>query len=471
GGETASANLFIGSKELNLGSAFNTWNQVQVDDADLDGVEVNMSGNMTELSQMQFRVDATQIANEDLDEDYDWLAMGDTFKDPMFGFEVSFVEAVPGFMASSRDYVELKSSGDDFVVSFTNNDDVEYEFSPYSYVGSNMTAGEDWVASGTAVAKNEMFISYEDYTGNEPVSRIFKFTGTTDSDTKANFKDIGSGETYTVSNTSQLAKTGVSVTTGDDTVTLSSAVNNSIFTKSGMMITFPAENEAGNSSNSILIAFDEDNKAQNANEVQGASYTAALSWDDTDDEFDIARPGSGFAEDQSDDNDWYYGVSNYGTYYKQEADESTSLELWIPPEDVTYSVYLAGPDSVVSTVGGSDDSTYYNVNPIGVGIGVLDTNAPALGSAPMIVVGGPCANTVAAELMGNPENCVEGFEEGKAVIRFYEDSEAILVAGYSALDTQGASRVLANYAEWGLTGTEVEVVVPTLSGISVNPLA
>ncbi|MFH1589091.1 MAG: hypothetical protein ABIB43_00810, partial [archaeon] len=67
--------------------------------------------------------------------------------------------------------------------------------------------------------------------------------------------------------------------------------------------------------------------------------------------------------------------------------------------------------------------------------------------------------------------CVEGFEEGKAVIRFYEDSNAILVAGYTAMDTQGASRVLADYADWNLVGTEVEVVVPSLSSISVNPVA
>ena len=88
----------------------------------------------------------------------------------------------------------------------------------------------------------------------------------------------------------------------------------------------------------------------------------------------------------------------------------------------------------------------------------------------MIVVGGPCANSIAAELMENPEDCAEGFESGKAKIKFFDRSgkAALLVAGDRAEDTRGASYVLADHSKYALSGSEVEVVVASLSNIRVN---
>jgi hypothetical protein len=45
---------------------------------------------------------------------------------------------------------------------------------------------------------------------------------------------------------------------------------------------------------------------------------------------------------------------------------------------------------------------------------------------------------------------------------------ALLVAGYSAQDTLGASYVLADHEDYDLDGDEVEVVVASLSDITVN---
>ena len=53
------------------------------------------------------------------------------------------------------------------------------------------------------------------------------------------------------------------------------------------------------------------------------------------------------------------------------------------------------------------------INPAAVGIGVLDSDV-TLGRGNLIVVGGPCVNTIAAELMDNPTDCAEGFTPGKA---------------------------------------------------------
>jgi len=87
-----------------------------------------------------------------------------------------------------------------------------------------------------------------------------------------------------------------------------------------------------------------------------------------------------------------------------------------------------------------------------------------------IVVGGPCANSAAAQLMGNPEDCTAGFEAGKAMIKLFENSGnvALLVAGFDALDTRRAARVLADHGDYALSGMEAEVTGTSLTDISVR---
>ena len=95
----------------------------------------------------------------------------------------------------------------------------------------------------------------------------------------------------------------------------------------------------------------------------------------------------------------------------------------------------------------------------------------------VIAVGGPCANAVAAELLGSTsENCFDGFERGKAMIKLVEHANGnvgMVVAGYSAADTRKAARVVAQYADWQkkgmFTGTSLEITPTTYNSISVSP--
>lgn len=478
GGESASANLFIGSKELDLGSTFGagSWTQVQIDNTDLEGVEVRLQGTDSAVDQIDFRIDATEIENPLTGEKYDWLAVGDSFVDPMFGFEVRFVEEVPALMASSRDYFQMKASSDELDVKFTNAEDDEYLFTPYkeSATAGNITAETDFVFSQTNLfTEDKIFIVHEDNSSSEPVTKIYEYTGLSDSDSKANFRDL-SGGTLSVGDGDALGDSTylVTIDAANDAVNLSAATVNYIYTKSGTKITF--EDEDGTSDASLTIGFEEDEKTSNSDEVPGDNYGVVLTYDTTDNEMNMAIPSSTWdgGNDEDEGGDYDYGVGEYGTYYKQEADENTEIEFWFPSEDVDYRVYLGGPDIQVGTGAATGDATYYNVNPIAVGLGVLDINAPALGSVPMIVVGGPCANTVAAELLGNPAVCGEGFEDGKAFIQYFSAYEAILVAGYEAEETMGATNVLAAYADHAdeLVGSLVEVLVPSLAQVSINPL-
>jgi len=178
--------------------------------------------------------------------------------------------------------------------------------------------------------------------------------------------------------------------------------------------------------------------------------------------------------DDPDDDDWAREYTTYGAFVERYAPSTGTA---IPEATIHYPSAMRGAQVFVTagtvevqegstTAGGAITTT--TVNPIAVGLAVLDTDAPALGSDNLIVVGGPCVNTVAAALMGNPAVCTEGFTPGKAVIKLFADKNALLVAGYSAQDTLGACYVLSDYAKYDLTGTEVEVVVADLNTISVN---
>jgi len=201
-------------------------------------------------------------------------------------------------------------------------------------------------------------------------------------------------------------------------------------------------------------------------DVSSSNYDGPLSTGSSD------TTGFQFREKDGDD-DHTIGMTDWGIYI-DEYDESGSNEpnelvLEIPEEQRYGQVFVTlGSAELVE---GSSSGSMDKINPIAVGLAVLDKDAPAVGSENMIVVGGPCANTVAAELLGNPAVCGEGFEQGKAMIKSWDKGStvAILVAGYEATETLGASRVLAAYKDHPtLKGTEVEVVVADLNSIKVQ---
>jgi hypothetical protein len=188
----------------------------------------------------------------------------------------------------------------------------------------------------------------------------------------------------------------------------------------------------------------------------------------------------------------YKGMSDFGVSILENVPNSgnnpNTLTLGYPAAQRLAQVFVIGSNATTAgsttsrttgrTTGGNATSQGFGtmtgatgtVNPLGVGIAVLDKDAPAVGSENLIVVGGPCANTVAATLLGNPSNCAEGFQPGRAEIRTFDRGgrTAILVAGYEATETLGASRVLAAYRDYPLRGSNADVVVADLNNIRVQ---
>ena len=85
------------------------------------------------------------------------------------------------------------------------------------------------------------------------------------------------------------------------------------------------------------------------------------------------------------------------------------------------------------------------------------------------------ANTVADDFEGNPAVCPEGYTDGQGKIEIKQSATntLVLVAGFSALDTRKAARVIARYEEAAiqsqLTTDSVIVTGTSLTDIGVTP--
>lgn len=170
-------------------------------------------------------------------------------------------------------------------------------------------------------------------------------------------------------------------------------------------------------------------------------------------------------------NDILRGMTDYGVlveiFNPSGSDQAEDLTVEYPLVQRGSHVFVVSGEYGISKAGGGASQQVQRIN---VGAAKLDTEVEDIGAVNAIVVGGPCANSAAATLMGNPENCAAGFEPGKAIVKLFENQGhvALLVAGYDALDTRRAARVLANHADYALSGDEVVVTGTSLTDISVK---
>lgn len=187
------------------------------------------------------------------------------------------------------------------------------------------------------------------------------------------------------------------------------------------------------------------------------------------DNFDIGN-SSTYSTDNLGNQDFDI-MTTYGVTFSETESQFSSgstFEFSVPDEEQTAAVSVTTRDT--TTTSGSSGDEAYNVNPLPIGqFAVTDEQAASPGDTPMISVGGPRANSVSAELLDNPSQSEidEMFNEGEGKIMYFEDEQAVMVGGYSAEDTTGATQVLANYDDFDLSGNDVTVLTSDLSDLSV----
>lgn len=131
-----------------------------------------------------------------------------------------------------------------------------------------------------------------------------------------------------------------------------------------------------------------------------------------------------------------------------DSDQKTA-SISYPDEQVYANVYVGAIDSAVS--GGTVSGGASGVTELG-SVSVTDAEAGAVSSKNLIVVGGSCVNTVAAQLLGfSGKTCGAGFtaktgvDANQFLIETFARTSgkvATLVAGYNAQDTTNAAKFL-----------------------------
>jgi hypothetical protein len=155
---------------------------------------------------------------------------------------------------------------------------------------------------------------------------------------------------------------------------------------------------------------------------------------------------------------------------------SKSIDIIYGGEESYADVYIAAEGTeVIAGTGGSKTTV---AGKIDVSATKLASEISDVAAQNLILVGGPCANAAAAEVMGNPADCLTGFEAGKGIIQLFSDTGAgnvaILVAGMNAEDTRAASMVLAEYDKYatdldGRTKVEVSTATSTVTEVVETP--
>ncbi len=141
------------------------------------------------------------------------------------------------------------------------------------------------------------------------------------------------------------------------------------------------------------------------------------------------------------------GLSLYGVMmdlFDPPSDGSAeTLTLMYPLAQEVADVYVTeAPFSPLS-----DDGEVFaeTVNRMHEPIGVLASEVKDITKENAIVVGGPCANSVSAVLLGQQKNCVELFEKTSALLQLFTHDTgkvSLVVAGRTAEQTQLVSQLL-----------------------------
>lgn len=179
--------------------------------------------------------------------------------------------------------------------------------------------------------------------------------------------------------------------------------------------------------------------------------------------------GYGFFDESEDDSDYKVFMTNKGSLVTYDQKDNQYLSIEHPYDTAYASVYISPTEAEVSD--GSVVQTV--VNPIEVSSVKLDSEIEDVQAQNLILVGGSCANSVVAELMGNPSDCTKmGIKSGQALIKLFENGEyvALVVAGQDAMDTRLASEILANWEDYDLSGDEIVATTVSHSSLEVEEI-
>ncbi|PIN74651.1 hypothetical protein COV18_07205 [Candidatus Woesearchaeota archaeon CG10_big_fil_rev_8_21_14_0_10_37_12] len=167
------------------------------------------------------------------------------------------------------------------------------------------------------------------------------------------------------------------------------------------------------------------------------------------------------------------GLSGYGVFFElfdPEGDtEAEDLTIEYPLSQRGARVFVTGGVVTTSAV---ETGAGQRVQPIQIGAARLDSEVSDVKQFNAIVIGGPCANTVAASLLGSAaEPCHESVAPNKAMLKLFEHTNgnvALLINGRTAQLTRMGARSVATGGLGNVQGMEAEVSGTTFNDVQVR---
>jgi hypothetical protein len=480
--------IFIGAVELELEAAND--DAVKVGGSDIEGSSVTFTttGDASVDGAIWTDLSISYEADEDV-----YLGAGDEWVDPIFG---NF-KFIVGSVVAENEEIEFSTSSNDGILTFTSYDDKEVEI-PFVmdgegvayYLGTDEAREEDgWYVEGQTINCPDNDVEKCDgakFIGiSDKVIHVIEITNIDADDEEITLYDtLYDSETKDASYVNSTDST-ISVRGGLGDIELhinEGAGTIKIETSDDSVGGFPlvyTENEAVIKIN-VSAAGDLTNfvVSENADESDDdATVNVTLSNDEDDLEFSAPAStdftaGSSYKVTDDNDDDVVY-VTNYGMMVSYDSDAKDIMTFSHPEEELYLEVKLAEAGAVASESGASSEgcTTSTTLNPIPSTVNKFDTEAMSMYSTTNVIsVGGPCANSVTSKLLGSPEVCYEGFEEGKALLQLVESGNnvALIVAGGTGKDTQLASRILQDYEDYDLAGTKMIATTVSESGLKVE---
>jgi hypothetical protein len=493
-----------------------------------DGDELELNGDTIDNADVVITSDATGTNGElteitisyTVDDDI-FLAAGEEWEDPLFGErKVIFagLEKVSETfdVTSGSDTAELKltsNEGDELVIPFVDEGLLDNS-SDMVYYGDDMFEAADGITidqsgEGLAVGGNMLIDDADNVCGDNTTAKLDDLTNilmlVVSSGGEAKVVEIESwdytggdtdvkidGNWYDYDEEIDLGFASITLTVNDDGNSnctgssdgwdfVATAINNWDGGESGVAhfqtellgeVLLGAATEATNGE--VNVTFFEGDQGDFLGSFE-------LDAENDDGDIEIIMTGDGITlVEEEDGSDFEVGLDadNWGAIFRYDGEDKDDLSIEYPEEEVIAKAYIT-PEAASIVAGGSTAAGTRTVSRrVNIGYAKLASDLlaadPDVNSDNYLLIGGPCASEATAVVMGVSSDwpgCVEGFEEGKAMIKLIDTGAgnfAMVVAGMTALDTQRATRVLANYDDYALSGDEVEVTGTSLTDISVR---
>lgn len=494
--------ISIGASQIELESG----SELKVDDSTLDGSKAIIGDTGGNLNSIQVTYQPSD-QNDDV-----YLSSGKEFIDPVF----KSWKVVYGGLTADYETYTVKNSAEDGKITFMNNDGKTVEI-PYFLNATKQTGARVMLGTGNKVDAAVIFNGTGIGTSNQtPAGRqagsdrcvpssldvtdcegVMVLAATTNGEAhmfridnidvnknQTDIKDLTYGRTFNNVDFSKGQYSSLNLGSfGTIELNISAAqiqIGNSVKAK--------IETHAGGSlnltdDNNLSIQFSEQNR-NGGNDI-GDEQTAATNISV------IAKPSSdgkeidlttglgtvpvSYSVDSEHDSDFRVRVTGIGTIVTSDDNNFNDVKIMMPKSEVFGNVFIAPIVAQVSTATGGVPT--YTLSKLNVGAAKLDSEISDASANNLIIVGGPCANRLAATVLGKTFPACgadSGIAADTAVIKEVAQSSgkvALVVAGYNAVDTRRATRVLANYDTFALSGSSVTVTGTSLTDIKVTKSA